>query len=192
MGETMSHNLTEEMRAKSALNRRIILDEDINRDSVFKVKYFLDKLVKTDLLDPSEKPLPITIVINSPGGYIYEGLALIGKIEALKERGYEIITEVEGIAMSMGFMIALCGSIRKSSRYSRFMFHQPSAGAWGELQNIQDTVEEVNFLWEQMKELVKKYSSITDEQMEDIKARKTDWYLTPQQMKELNAVDIII
>jgi ATP-dependent protease ClpP protease subunit len=43
-----------------------------------------------------------------------------------------------------------------------------------------------------MKEIICKYSKITDEQLEDIKTRKHDWYFTPQQALELGVVDKII
>lgn len=187
----MIDTISEEMKLKSALDRRIILSDEVTRDTIFKVKYFLEKLQKIDKMRPEEPLKPITIVIDSYGGEIYSGVSLIGMIEQYKDTGYQIITEVNGAAMSMGFMIALCGSKRTAVRYSRFMIHQPSSATWGTLREQQDSVAETEFLWNQMKSLIKKYSAITDEYLDKIYEGNKDVYLTPEQMVEFKALDII-
>jgi ATP-dependent Clp protease protease subunit len=185
----MVDTIAEEMKLKSALERRIILNEEVSRETIFKVKYFFEKLKRIDALRPDEPLKPITLVIDSYGGEVYAGLSLVGVIEQYKKLGYTIITEVSGVAMSMGFVIALAGSKRTAVPYSRFMLHQPSSSAWGKMQDMIEEVEEVEFLWSELKTIIRKYSSITEEYMEQARKHKQDIYLTPEQMLDFNAID---
>lgn len=181
----------EEMKINSAMrDRRIFISEEVDRESMFKACYLLDRLTELDKQDGTKKD--IEIVLDSYGGYIYHGLALISKIESLRELGYKIITTVNSVAMSMGFMILLCGTERRGLKHSRIMCHQPSSASWGTLQDMEESVEETIELWKRMKELITKYTNITDEQLEDIKSRKYDWFMWSEQAKELGVIDTII
>jgi ATP-dependent Clp protease, protease subunit len=181
----------EEMKINSALrDRRIFISEEVDRESMFKACYLLDRLVELDERDGNKKD--IEIIIDSYGGYIYHGLALISKIETLREVGYKIITTVNSVAMSMGFMILLVGSERRGLKHSRIMCHQPSSASWGTLQDMEESVEETVELWKRMKELIIKYTNITNEQLEDIKSRKYDWFMWSEDAVKLGVIDSII
>jgi ATP-dependent Clp protease protease subunit len=181
----------DEMKINSALrDRRIFINEEVDRNSMFKVCYLLDRLVELDKQDGIKKD--IEIILDSYGGYIYHGLALISKIQSLREIGYKIITTVNSVAMSMGFMILICGSERRALKHSRIMCHQPSSDSWGTLQDMEESVEETNALWNRMKKLIIKYTNITDEQLEDIKSRKFDWFMWSEEALKLNVIDKVI
>jgi ATP-dependent Clp protease protease subunit len=181
----------EEMKINAALrDRRIFISEEVDRESMFKACYLLDRLVELDKQDGIKKD--IEIILDSYGGYIYHGLALISKILSLRDMGYRIITTVNSVAMSMGFMILLCGSYRRGLKHSRIMCHQPSSASWGTLQDMEESVEETIELWIRMKQLIIKYTNINDEQLEDIKSRKYDWFMWSEQALELGVIDEII
>ena len=189
---TYPDRFLDEMKINSAIrDRRIFISEEVDRESMFKACYLLDRLVEIDKLEGKEKR-DIELVLDTYGGYIYHGLALISKIESLKEQGYKILTTVNSVAMSMGFMILLVGSERRGLRHSRIMCHQPSSSTWGTLQDQEESVEETRELWLRMKELIIKYTDITDEQLEDIKSRKYDWFMWSDEALKLNVIDIII
>lgn len=182
----------DEMKMNSALrDRRIFISEEVDRESMFKACYLLDRLVEIDKND--KKKHDIEIVIDSYGGACYHGLALISKIESLREKGYKIITTVNSVAMSMGFMILLCGSVRRGLKHSRIMCHQPSSSIWyASLQEMEEDVQETSAIWERMKELIIKYTNITYEQLEDIKSRKFDWFMWSEEALKLGVIDQII
>lgn len=191
MGFVPVDRFLEEMKINAALrDRRIFINEDVSPDSMFKACYLLDRLVDLDKQDGIKRD--IEIVLDSYGGYIYHGLSLIGKMISLREEGYNIITTTNSVAMSMGFMILLCGSERRALRYSRIMCHQPSSATWGTLQDQEESIEETKALWAKMKELIIKYTNITDEQLEDIKARKHDWFMWSEEALKLGVIDKII
>lgn len=188
---TYPDRFLDEMKINAAIrDRRIFINEDVDKDSMFKACYLLDRLVAIDKVDGTKKDLEI--ILDTYGGYIYHGLSLISKIESLREQGYRIITTVNSVAMSMGFMILICGSHRQALKHSRIMCHQPSSAAWGTLQDQVESVEETNALWIRMKELIIKYTNITDEQLEDIKTRKFDWFMWSEEALKLGVIDQII
>lgn len=189
---TYPDRFLDEMKINSAIrDRRIFISEEVDRESMFKACYLLDRLVEIDKLEGKEKR-DIELILDTYGGYIYHGLALISKIESLKEQGYKILTTVNSVAMSMGFMLLLVGSERRGLRHSRIMCHQPSSATWGTLQDQEESVEETRELWIRMKELIIKYTDITDEQLEDIKSRKFDWFMWSEDALRLKVIDKII
>jgi ATP-dependent Clp protease protease subunit len=183
--------LLSEMKVNSALrDRRIFLSDEVDREIIFEVMYFMNRLRDLDRKNGTKEN--IELIINSYGGSIYDGNSLLSLIEEFKDEGYKIITTVSGVAMSMGFMLMLVASERQVYRYSTLLCHQPSSGSWGTLQQLQDDVDETNRLWKLMKSIIIKNTKITDEQLEEIKKSKTDWIMTPEQALELGVIDKIL
>ena len=185
-----------EMKIKNALhNRKVCLFEEVDRDTMFKVVYLMDRLVDRDEKNgiPMGQREPIEISISTCGGGIYDGLVLVSKIEELKRMGYTIITTVEGYAMSMGFMFLICGSVRKAQAHSRIMVHQPSSGSYyATMREKEESLEELMDIWVKIKTLILKYTKMTDAQLEDIKYRKVDKYMWAEEALELGVIDEII
>lgn len=65
----------------------------------------------------------ITIRINSPGGSVYEALAIIGR---LRKSPCHIVTEAYGHVMSAATLILASGDRRKMSEFSWIMHHESS------------------------------------------------------------------
>ena len=183
--------ILQEMKVKSANGRKIIFDGEVNDNECLKACYYLDKLVNMDKISGTKEP--ITILIHTFGGSILSGNLLLGKIKHMQDKlGYTIIGEVGGMAMSMGFQILQQCKIRKCYSYSRLMFHQPLSMTYGDLQNQQDDMEETQYLWEVMKNLVTSRTNITNEMAEEWKRMRKDKYFSLKELKELNIVDEII
>lgn len=188
-------SVLQEMQVQNVIkNRKINLVEEVTRESVFKCIYYLEKLEKLDNIKniPMKDRKPIEIVIDSYGGEVWHGNALISIILSMRDRGYEIITTVNLIACSMGFMILVVGSKRRALRYSTMLCHQPSGGMYGTLQSITENTDELNRLWEIFKEIIHEYTNISEERLEEMKKCKEDWILNPKQALELGVIDEII
>jgi len=181
----------EEMVLNSALrDRKVYFNSIVDRESVFKVIHLLDRIVSLDKKQGTKEN--IEIVLDCEGGIIYFGLALISKILQLRANGYCIITTVNSIAMSMGFMFGIVGSHRRALRYSTLMVHQPSSSSWGKLQDMEEDIEETNRLWKIMKEIIIDYTNITDQELENIKQRKQDWYMDSNLALSKKCIDEIV
>lgn len=71
---------------------------------------------------------PLNVRVNSPGGYVWEGLAIAN---AIKAHG-NVSTTVDALAASMGSVIFLAGKKRVMASGSRLMIHNPASMAAGE------------------------------------------------------------
>lgn len=77
-----------------------------------------------DYLDPEK---PVTVEINSPGGEVSSGLAIIDTMRCVS---CPVKTVVCGMAASMAALIAACGDkgMRYALPHSTIMLHQPLGG----------------------------------------------------------------
>ena len=80
----------------------------------------------------SSKGKAMSARINSPGGSVWDGLAIAA---AIREHG-KIETHVDGIAASMGSVLFVSGTVRTMTKGSRLMIHNPSAVAGGEAKDL--------------------------------------------------------
>lgn len=180
-----------EMTVNSPIrDRRIFLNDNIDSDSIFKTNYWLDRLMSIDL-KTGEKP-DIEIVIDSYGGSVYSGLGLVSKIESMIKKGYNIITTVQSVAMSMGFIILIAGSTRRAYKYSRIMHHPMSSGTYGTLQDMIEDIEEAKALDKMMDEMVISQTNIPQEKLNEINKCKQNWFFSGDEALELNVVDELL
>lgn len=187
----MQDRIIQEMTINSPIrDRRIYLNDEIDRESIFKVIYWLDRLEMLDL--KTGKKNDIEIIIDSYGGSVYHTLSLISKIESLIAKGYNIITTVHSVAMSGGFFTLICGSERRALRHSRIMAHGISSGCFGSHQSMEEDMEETQSLWIRLKDITKSKTKISDEKLEELKKFKYDWFMWAETALELGVIDKII
>lgn len=94
-----------------------------------------------ELLEAEKQYRTIEIRINTPGGEVHTGVAIFN---ALRSSKADIRIYVDGIAASMGAVVALCGRHIEASKYARFMFHGASGGCWGNRREIEQYLEELD------------------------------------------------
>lgn len=84
----------------------------------------------------------ITIVINSPGGSVTAGKAII---DAMLASPCTIATECIGVAASMAAVILACGSRGRRTIYphAEVMIHQPLAGFSGQASDVSIMCEHI-------------------------------------------------
>lgn len=69
----------------------------------------------------------IVVHINSPGGDVVEGFAMH---DILVASGKKVTTVVEGRAASIATIVTLAGSVRKITKNSTFLIHNPWQDGW--------------------------------------------------------------
>lgn len=100
----------------------------------------LDKALKLLEIQPDD----ITIVLNTSGGDIEAALGIIDRIRCSSSKIHMIGT---GIIMSAGIPILAAGATRKATRFTRFMYHCPSASVpFTRLGNIDTEVKYIKEL----------------------------------------------
>lgn len=131
----------------------------------------------------------ITFYIDSPGGSVKSGLSIVDTMNYISS---DIMTVNSGMAASMGSV--LLGSGTKGKRYSlpssKVMLHQVSAGAQGNIQDMEITLAETRKYNEILFGLLGKY---TDKDPATVLSdTNRDLWLTAEQAKEYGIIDDII
>jgi ATP-dependent protease ClpP protease subunit len=84
-----------------------------------------DKLLALSPMTGGSK-LPITILVNSPGGRVDTGMFFINQMQVSKSRGYKLNCVSGYMAASMGFQIlAHCDNVY-TLKHTKLLFHPPS------------------------------------------------------------------
>lgn len=185
----------EEIKRVSALElRTIYLYTNVTTDECFKLNFYLNRIRKQDFDDgiaPKDAE-PITIIISSFGGSLYDILASISLVEQMVEEGYEIISIVDGYAMSAGSALSMTCSKRYARRYSTLLIHQLSSFNGGTLAEMQVQMEENHRLWQLMKKIMLKHTDMTEEYIDSIYTSNKDVYLSPEESLSLGIIDEIL
>lgn len=181
---------------KAVEERRVYLNDEIDRTTITKIKFLIDKVIKIDkMMDKYPKEsAPITLVINSYGGDVYATLDMISYIRRLQRQGYIINTECESIAMSGGFFIFITGNHRSCQEFAEFMCHDQRMVVYDlvTMGSLRDMFAEWSKQWKVLKDIIIEYTDITDEEIEKYVSRKEDWYITAKEAESLKIVDQIL
>lgn len=181
------HSQVIDLASKLLQSGIIFINEEFTGQYVSKIQASL--LYLKEVISPKEsEENPITIYINSPGGEIYSLLGLYDVMQSLIKDGYVIKTVNIGIAASAAAVILLAGS--KGHRYclphTTVMLHQPSAGTYGTVTDMEIDVAESRRLKQDLNNIIKQHAS---EAL--IPLLERDAFLTPEQALEYGIIDEI-
>ena len=166
------------------LNERIIfLGEDVNEHTANIVVAQLLHLAYED----SKKD--IRLYINSPGGSVYDGLAIYDTIQFIAP---EVQTIGIGLQASMGAFLLSSGT--KGKRFalpnSRIMIHQPSSGTQGKITDQEITLREGLFLKQQLNKILAKNTGQKLAKIE--KDADRDFWMSAEEAVAYGIVDEVI
>ena len=166
------------------LNDRIVfLGEDVNPHTA--------NLVVAQLLylaneDPKRD---IKLYINSPGGSVYDGLAIIDTMNYIEP---DVQTIGIGLQASMGAMLLACGA--KGKRFvlpnARVMIHQPSSGTEGKITDQEIALKEGILLKKRLAEIFAERTGKSLKQVERDMDR--DNWMSAQEALEYGIIDGVI
>ncbi len=140
-------------------------------------------------LQKENKNQEISLYINSPGGYVSDGLAIYDTMQFIS---CDIATYCIGQAMSMGALLLAAGTQGKRFvlPHARVMLHQPSGGVGGTAADIERHAEEILKLRNEMNEIFAKHTGQPLERIEEDSDR--DFFLSAQEAKNYGLVDEVI
>lgn len=176
-----------------AQKREFFLNQNVTADSVRDIILGIQEINKLD--DENSKNAinyerkPIHITVDSFGGEIYSGMALVNLIETSKTPVY---TYCYGKAMSMGLVIFIVGHKRFAHPLCTFMQHQLSGGTINKLMEMIESVEESKRLNEMLEDLLVSKSVIKKLKLEQLRETKTDWFFTGREALKLGVADELI
>lgn len=140
-------------------------------------------------LENEDAKKDITMYVNSPGGSIASGMAIIDTMNFIKP---DVSTVCVGIAASMGAMILSQGA--KGKRFtlpnSEVMIHQPLTGIEGQASDIEITAKHIIRSKDTLYKMLMKATGKTLEQI--TKDADRDYWMTSEEAKKYGIVDEII
>ncbi len=168
------------------MSRKFLMGKTMDEDMAAEFIEFIEKAN-----DESETD-PITLIINSNGGFIF---ALYSMLSAIRYSKAPIIGHVYGECYSFAVPILLACNKKVASPFANFMLHDVSCAyskqtrlltEWQELmQNMTDTRKFYT-------EFVVSHSNITHEFLETIYSKKIDYHFNTDEAIELGIIDRVI
>lgn len=140
-------------------------------------------------LDAQDNTKDIYMYINSPGGVITSGMAIVDTMNFIKS---PVSTIATGMAASMASIILAEGEKGKrfALPHATVLIHQPLGGAQGQATEIQIAAEEILKTRKMINEILAKDSG---QDIETIKRdTERDHYMTAQESKDYGLIDDIM
>jgi ATP-dependent Clp protease protease subunit len=166
---------------------RIITLGDIDSESINDIIQLIYDINSEDNKKTNNEP--IKLIINSYGGEVYSGLALIDVIDNSKT---PIHTICHGAAMSMGLVVYVAGHYRAASKYSTFMYHEASYPTEGKIVYHKQELTETERVDNICDSYLISRTKLSKKNLEKIKNNQSDWYFGAKIALEYGIVNEII
>lgn len=177
--------------AKDVHNHVYVFDKAVSENSVKECIQTFTRWVRQN----GAGPIEIELQLNSPGGTINDGFALIDFIRSLESDGHEVITLAYGMAASMAGVILQVGNKRVMGRNAFLLIHEGSLGAIGDVGEVEDRVELMHMYHDKILDLfVERASPINPKTTVSFirkNWRRKDWWLPSELCLQLGFVDEI-
>ncbi len=166
-------------------DRIILLSEDVNHVTA---SLIIAQMLFLESEDPDKE---ISFYINSPGGSITDGMAIVDTMNYIK---CPVTTICIGLAASMGSVLLTCGE--KGKRFatpnSEVLIHQPliSGGLSGQTTEIKIHADHMVKTREKLNKLLSEKTGQTLAQIE--KDTERDYYMTAEEALKYGLIDEII
>jgi len=174
-------------RSKLDPLNRIITLGDIDSESINEIIQLIYEINEEDIKKTQVEP--IKLIINSFGGELYSGLALIDTIDNSKTPIYTIC---HGSAMSMGLIVYAAGYYRTASKYSTFMYHEASYPVEGKVIYHKQELNETERIDKICDDYLVSKTKLSKKQLDKIKNNQLDWYFDVKTALEYGIVDEIV
>lgn len=154
--------------------------------------------------------LPITLVLDSPGGTVKDGLKLYDYLRFLAARdktgkllgpfdkydpkkghtGVYVTTLAMGDTSSIAVAILQGGNRRVAAPSSQLMIHESSAGVGGTLSEIADTVKAMEKEYGSVVDILAERAKASRDKIVQLTTRRNHW-MNAKEAEELGLVDVI-
>ncbi len=163
--------------------RIIFVTGEINTDSANSI------IAQLLFLQKEDESKDITMYINSQGGVIDSGMAIIDTMYHIKP---EVSTVAVGLAASMGALLLTCG--KKGKRFSlpsaSILIHQPLGGVEGQATDIEITANWILKRKNNIIDLIVRQSGQSREKVaQDV---ERDFWMTGEDAKQYGLIDDVL
>lgn len=179
--ERKDNAVTVDIFSRLLTDRIIFLGTDINSE--------VANIIQAQLLylEAQDKSADITMYINSPGGYISDGLAIYDTMKLIKP---QVITVCTGLAASMAAVLLASGDKRYCLPHSKVMIHQPSGFTSGKTTDILIDAEEIRKDRLLLAEILAQHTHKSQEEI--LTDFEKDKWFSAQEALDYNLIDSIL
>lgn len=163
--------------------RIIFLGEEVNEHTA---NITVAQLIYLAYEDPKKD---IKLYINSPGGSVYDGMAIYDTMQYIAP---DVQTIGIGLQASMGAFLLSSGAKGKrfALPHSKAMIHQPSSGTQGKVTDMAIDLKEGLAVKEMLATL---FAKNTGQKLSKVKIdMERDYWMTPEEAKDYGLVDAVI
>ena len=140
-------------------------------------------------LEAEDPEKDIYLYINSPGGSVYAGMAILDTMNHVRP---DVCTICMGLAASMGAFLLAAGAKgkRMSLPNARIMIHQPLGGAQGQAVDIEIQAREILYIKRSLNEMLAANTGKPLEQIEQDTER--DFFMSPAEAQQYGLIDQVL
>lgn len=171
-----------------SLSTRLLKDRIVMIEGEIDSEMAISVIAQLRYLESENKDKPITMFIQSPGGEVNAGWAIIDTMKSLK---CPVHTIAMGMTASMAVTIFLNGTKGERTVYehTELLVHQPSGGCKGQISDMEINVKHGIKMKER---LAKEYSELTGIELKKmIEMMDRDTILDAKEAKKLGFADKI-
>lgn len=166
------------------LNERIIFLGDQVNDKT--ANLVVAQLLYLAYADPKAD---ISLYINSPGGSVYDGLAIYDTMNLIKP---DVATYGIGLQASMGAFLLSSGAKGKrfTLPHAKVMIHQPSSGTRGKVTDMEIDLKESLEVKEMLAKILAKN---TGQKLAKVKSdMERDYWMSPDEALKYGLIDQVV
>lgn len=131
----------------------------------------------------------IVLTVNSPGGSVFDGLAIYNALKQTRDNGATITAKVMGIAASAASFIVMAANTIEMPENSMMMVHYASGLAWGNADTMRETADILDKI---DSSIVGIYTARTGKDEKDVRALlEAESWLTAAEAKDAGFADTV-
>ena len=130
----------------------------------------------------------IRVLINSPGGNIFDGLAIYNFFKGIKDR--DVTMEVLGLAASMASIILQAGTMRIAAEGSMVMVHQAHSFVQGTSDEMREEADKLEKIEAQLVDIYSNSMNLSVEGVKELLAEET-WF-SAEESQKAGLVDSVV
>ena len=138
---------------------------------------------KSVVLDITNVTDALNLRINSPGGFVTEGLAIYGAVMRARAAGVKVTCYIDGIAASMASVIAMAGDEIVMAENALMMIHNPSASAFGVADELRAVADQLDLLRDQCVSIYAKQTGLDADTLKSMLDAET-WFTADQALAQ--------
>jgi ATP-dependent Clp protease, protease subunit len=140
-------------------------------------------------LNSTDRKADVNIYVNSPGGSVYDGLAIYDTMQHIDP---DVGTICTGMAASMGAVLLCAGAAGKRTAlpHARVMIHQPLGGAQGQASDIAIVHEQIQRIKAELYQIISYHSKQPIEKVE--KDSDRDYWLIAEEARNYGLIDDVL